>query len=116
MKFFKIAALWLFVLVATIAFGEWSASIGLEWLAKILAASLYGHFIMLVTSFLMATFVGKGISVSVWWTAAFHVLTCSFVEEQDLQFMFGPFLGIALSYWLLRKSGQMLSRQPNATA
>ena len=116
MKFFKIAAFWVATLVMTVALSRFSSSIGLEWVAKILVASLYGHALMLVMSFLMALFAGKGITTSIWWTIGIHILISFWYNERDLLFITGPILGIVLSFWLLRKSEEILDGQEVAKA
>jgi hypothetical protein len=109
-KFLKIAALWLTTLLATIAVGEGFSSIGAEWVGKIAVASFYGYFLLLATSFVLA-FFKTGLSKAVWWTVSLHLLTCSVVEEKDIEFMFGPLLGIAVCYVLLNISGKILSQK-----
>lgn len=116
MKFFKIAAFWVATLVTTIVLVWLSSLGGLDSVAKILITSLYGHCFMLVTGFLLAFFAGKGISTSVWWSICLHLLTSYYLNERDILLITGPILGMVLSFWLLRKSEEILDGQEVAKA
>lgn len=108
-KFFKVAGIWVSMFIVTVILAGVFASLGLDWLAKITIATLAGHAYLMGLSLFFAYIYGEPLSKLVWWAVVIHVLTCSIVDERDWVFGIGPIIGIAVCYWLMKKSGDILS-------
>ena len=109
LKFFKITVLWIVTVIVTIVLAGGFAYLGIDWMAKITLATFAGYVYLLVTSLFFTGFGRAPLSTVVWWTAIFHVVTCSAVDDSDAMFVIGPIVGIAICYWLMKNSYNILT-------